>query len=50
MDWSIVGLLRNLKIHIESYYKLFIGTKSGLKNEMIKFKCEIIFLDTLTKW
>jgi hypothetical protein len=43
MGWSIVGLLRNSKIHIEFYYKSFIGTKSELKNEMIKLNVKSFF-------
>jgi hypothetical protein len=33
---QLVGLLRNLRIHIEFHSKLFIGTKNGFKNEIIK--------------
>jgi hypothetical protein len=32
---QLVGLLKNSRIHIEFHSKLFIGTKNGLKNEMI---------------
>jgi len=31
----LVGSLRNSRIHIEFHSKLFIGTKNGLKNEMV---------------
>jgi hypothetical protein len=33
---QLTRLLRNSRIHIEFHSKLFIVTKHGLKNEMIK--------------
>jgi hypothetical protein len=38
---QLVGLLRNSNFHIEFHSKLFIRTKNGLKNEMIKLSLKL---------
>jgi hypothetical protein len=41
---QLVGLLRNSRIHIELHSKLFIGTKHGFKNEIIKLSVKSFFV------
>jgi hypothetical protein len=43
---QLARLLKNSKIHIELHFKLFIRTKRGLKNEMIKSNVKL-FLEKL---
>jgi hypothetical protein len=44
MEWLIGGLLRSSNFHIEFHSKLFIRTKNGLRNEMIKLSVKSFFV------
>jgi len=46
---QLIELLKNSNIHVEFYSKLFIMTKHGLKNGIIKLNVKS-FCETLTKW
>jgi hypothetical protein len=40
----LIGLLKNSRIHIEFYFKLFIVIKHELKNEIIKLNVKSFFV------
>jgi hypothetical protein len=46
---QLIRLLKFLKIHIEFHSELFIMTKHGLKNEIIKVSVKMFSYETLIK-
>jgi hypothetical protein len=46
---QLIRLLRKFKIHIELHSELFIMTKHGLKNEIIKVSVKMFSCENLIK-